>query len=151
MRAEALTRSQIAVLHLKHRECPFAANRFLAVISKCYAWGSSRGLLPEGHINPARGIERYKEHSRERYLTGEELARLGEALVQCETRFGPFAVSAIRLLALSGMRLGEVLSLRWEQIDFERGIATLPDSKTGRKPVLFECPCACRPSRAAAL
>jgi integrase len=43
-------------------------------------------------------------------------------------------------LALTGMRLGEVLSLQWKEIDFERGLAILPDSKTGRKPVLLNAP-----------
>ena len=59
MKADALTRAQVAALHSKFKDSPFAANRFLAVVSKCFSWGSNRGLLPEGHINPARGIERY--------------------------------------------------------------------------------------------
>jgi hypothetical protein len=59
MKAEALTRPQLATLHSKFKDSPFAANRFLAVISKCFAWGAARGLMPEGRINPARGIERY--------------------------------------------------------------------------------------------
>ena len=90
--AEALTRGQVATLHSKLRASPFAANRCLAVISKCFAWGSSRGLLPEGHINPARGIERYKEHARERFLTSEELSRLGDALREGETVGLPYEV-----------------------------------------------------------
>ena len=90
MRAEALTRAQIATLHSKFKDSPFAANRFLAVISKCFTWGSSRGLLPEGHINPARGVERYKEHARERFLTSEELSRLGDALREGETEGLPW-------------------------------------------------------------
>jgi integrase len=160
MKAEALTRAQIATLHSKFKVGPFAANRFLAVISKCFAWGSGRGLLPEGHTNPARGIERYKEHSRERFLTSEELARLGDALREGETiglpyaidesspkakhapkednrraMLDPFAVAAIRLLILTGARLREILHTRWDHIDFERGVIFLPDSKTGKKPI----------------
>jgi integrase len=45
----------------------------------------------------------------------------------------PFAVAAVRLLILTGARLNEVLRLRWEDIDFERGLLNLPDSKTGRR------------------
>ena len=160
MKAEALTRAQIATLHSKFKDSPFAANRFLAVISKCFAWGLGRGLLPDGHINRARGIERYKEHARERFLTGEEMARLGDALHEGETvglpyevddtkpnakhapkadkrrtKLDPFAVAAIRLLVLTGARLREILNARWEHVDFERGILFLRDSKTGRKPV----------------
>jgi len=157
MKAEALTRAQIATLHSKFKDSPFAANRFLAVISKCFAWGSGRGLLPEGHVNPARGVERYKEHARERFLTSEELARLGDALREGETEglpwrgefeskhtpkeenrrtvLDPFAIAAIRLLILTGARLREILDAQWQQVDFERGILFLPDSKTGPKPV----------------
>jgi integrase len=68
------------------------------------------------------------------------LSRLGDALAQCETRFGPYASGAIRLLCLTGARLNEVLALRWQEVDFERGIALLPDSKTGRKTVLLSAP-----------
>jgi integrase len=160
IKAEALTQGQVAALHSKFKESPFAANRFLAVISKCFAWGSGRGLLPEGHINPARGVERYKEHSRERFLTSEELSRLGDALREGETvgltyeidetkpkarhapkvdkrrtKLDPFAAAAIRLLILTGARLREILDAKWQHADFERGILFLPDSKTGPKPV----------------
>jgi integrase len=47
----------------------------------------------------------------------------------------PFAVAAIRLLVLTGARLREILHARWENVDFERGIIHLPDSKTGKKPI----------------
>ena len=47
----------------------------------------------------------------------------------------PFAVAAIRLLCLTGARLREILDARWEQVDLERGILFLADSKTGRKPL----------------
>jgi integrase len=165
IKAEALTRDQVAALHSKFKDTPSAANRFLAVISKCFAWGSGRGLLPEGHTNPARGIARYKEHSRERFLTSEELARLGDALRQGETiglpyaidesrpkakhapkednrraMLDPFAVAAIRLLILTGARLREILHMRWDHIDFERGVIFLPDSKTGKKPIYLSAP-----------
>jgi integrase len=160
MKAEALTRAQIATLHSKFKDSPFAANRFLAVVSKCFAWGLNRGLLPDGHTNPARGVERYKEHARERFLTSEELSRLGDALREGETiglpytidenspkakhapkadkrrtKLDPFAAAAIRLLILTGARLREILDAKWQHADFERGILFLPDSKTGPKPV----------------
>jgi integrase len=65
---------------------------------------------------------------------------LAIALAQCETRFGPYASGAIRLLCLTGARLNEVLALRWQEVDFERGLALLPDSKTGRKIVQLSAP-----------
>lgn len=44
----------------------------------------------------------------------------------------PFAIAALRFLILTGWREGEALGLRWDQVDFARGIAALPDTKTGR-------------------
>ncbi|MGH6794828.1 MAG: site-specific integrase [Methylocella sp.] len=93
-------------------------------------------------------------------MTSEELARLGDALLDAETVgiawdidetkpstkhaakaenrrtiLDPFAVAAIRLLILTGARLREILDAQWSQVDFERGVIFLADSKTGRKPI----------------
>jgi integrase len=76
-------------------------------------------------------LEKFKERKVERMLSTEELGRLGNALAAYDA--SPYAVAAIKLLAFTGARLGEVLSLRWDWIDFERGEARLPDSKTGAK------------------
>jgi integrase len=160
LKAHALTRSHLAALHISQADTPFAANRSLATISKCFSWGAQYGLLPEGHNNPAKGIWRYREHGRERFLTSEELSRLGDALREGETVglpykvdetkpkakhapkannrrtvLDPFAIAGIRLLILTGARLREILDAQWQHVDFERGILFLPDSKTGRKPV----------------
>ena len=121
-------------------------------------------LLPEG-TNPARGIDKFKESRRERFLTGEELERLGSAIREAETagipwavdeskpsarhlpipakrftRINPFAAAALRLLMFTGCRLREILNLRWEHVDLERGLLLLPDSKTGRKTVILNAP-----------
>lgn len=163
-KAEGVTRGQIATLHSKRRSTPYAANRALAVWSKLFSWAGKRGLLPDG-MNPAKGIERYREQGRERFLTSGELARLGEALRLGETEglpwrvkaagesakhvakpenrktvLDPFAAAAIRLLLFTGARLREILHLKWSEVDFERGIAFLSDSKTGKKPVYLSAP-----------
>jgi integrase len=160
LKAHALTRSHLAALHISQADTPFAANRSLATISKCFSWGAQYGLLPEGHNNPAKGIGRYREHRRERFLTSEELSRLGDALREGETAglpyevdetkpkakhapkannrrtvLDPFAIAAIRLLILTGARLREILDAQWLHVDFERGVIFLPDSKTGKKPI----------------
>jgi integrase len=49
----------------------------------------------------------------------------------------PYAVAAIRLLLLTGARLREILTLRWDFIDSERGLIFLPTSKTGRKTIVL--------------
>src|SRR5690606_28130956 len=96
------------------------------------------GLRPQGS-NPCRHVAPYPEPKRRRFLDSEELARLGAALDRMErTGAGPCdrqAVAAIRLLLLTGARAGEILSLRWEHVDDERGVLRLPDSKTGAKEI----------------
>jgi integrase len=129
------------------------------MIGALYGFAAKAGYVPEGY-NPTRGIEKFPERARERFLTSDELARLGDALRRGETvglpyaidesnpkakhapkkdnrraMLDPFAVAAIRLLILTGARLREILHTRWEEVDFERGVIFLPDSKTGKKPI----------------
>jgi integrase len=159
-KAEALSRAQVAALHRSMAATPYQANRTLAAISSLYSWGERHGYLPEGHGNPARKIGRYREQGRERFLTSDEMVRLGAVLVEGETiglpyevddtkptakhapkadkrrvKLDLFAIAAIRLLILTGARLREILHSKWEHVDFECGMIFLPDSKTGRKPV----------------
>ena len=156
---DKVTRQDVARLHSSLHETPVQANRVLAMLGAFYGFAAKAGYVPEGH-NPTRGIEKFPERARERFLTSDELARLGDALRQGETiglpyaidesnpkakhapkednrraMLDPFAVAAIRLLILTGARLREILHARWEHIDFERGVIFLPDSKTGKKPI----------------
>ncbi len=162
MNASHLTRAHLATMHAKMADGPYGANRFLAVVSILFAWAIDRGLLPEGHTNPAARIDRFKEQSRERYLTREEFARLRAALRMAESeglsydvdetkpgakhaaapenrcvKLDPYAIAAIYLLIMTGARLREILHAQWSQVDFERGVIFLPDSKTGKKPIFL--------------
>ena len=69
-------------------------------------------------------------------MSAAELARLGQAFEEA-ARTGklPIGIAALRVLALTGCRKGEILNLRWEEVDFENACLRLPDSKTGRKVV----------------
>jgi integrase len=159
LKATALTRAHVATLHFRMADRPYAANRAAAVWSKAFVWAADAGLIPEGH-NPAKGIKKYREQGRERFLTSEELARLGDALREGEivglpysvdgtkptakhaakadhrrVKLDQYATAALRLLILTGARLREILHAKWEQIDVERGLIFLADSKTGKKPL----------------
>ena len=84
-------------------------------------------------LNPCRRLEKYPEPGRERFLTPDELGRLGDALRTAD--ICPRAAAAIRLLILTGARLREILDAKWSYVDVERGVLFLPDSKTGKKTV----------------
>ena len=56
------------------------------------------------------------------------------------TVLSPFATAAIRLLLFTGCRLREILHLKWTDLDLDRGMLHLADSKTGRKSVVLSAP-----------
>ena len=123
-----VTRQDVAKLHHGLRSTPYQANRLLAVLGKMFNLAERWGLRPDGS-NPCRHVEKFAERKRERMLFPAELARLGDALTSYEG--SPFAVAAIKLLVFTGARLGEILHLEWSWVDFDRGEARLPDSKSG--------------------
>ena len=131
-----VTRADVNRLHHRFRDRPYQANRSLAVLSKMMNQAEAWGLRQDG-TNPVRHVKKYQEHKRERYLTGDELRRLGAVLSSAQTSSTetPFSLAAIGLLILTGARLTEILSLRWDYVDLANGLLRLPDSKTGAKLV----------------
>lgn len=82
--------------------------------------------------NPVRGVTQFADRKRERRLSDEEYGQLGAALREAEGAISPAALAATRFIALTGFRRGEVLSLRWIEIDLTHRTAALADTKTGR-------------------
>jgi len=136
-----VTRADAQRLHRSMATTPGAANRVAALMSKMLNLAEAWGLRGDG-TNPYRHIKKYPEKKRERFLSDLELRRLGRALDEAEHREVEFAsaIAAVRLLLLTGMRLGEVLTLRWDYFDTDRGVLWLPDSKTGPKMVVLGTP-----------
>jgi integrase len=125
-----VTRRHIADWHHRHLKKPGAANRVLALLSKMFSCAVLWGLRED---NPVRGVPRYKENKRTRFLSDAELARLGKVLreaEQNETEY-PSIVALFRLLVLTGCRAGELTNLKWPQVDFQSGAITILDGKTG--------------------
>jgi integrase len=163
MKVDKVSFSDIARIHLKWKKTPYQANRVLAVMASMYSFAAKRKFIPSG-FNPAHGLEKYAEEGRERFLSIEELERLGAAIREAETvgfawavddskssskhvpkenrrtTIGPHAAGALRLLLFTGCRLREILHLKWEHVDFERGLLFLPESKTGKKTVVLNAP-----------
>jgi integrase len=135
-RVTEVTRADIAKIHHDLRHIPYDANRCLEIISKMFSLAEMWGLRPEG-TNPRKHIKKYPEEKRERFLSAAELRRVGEVLREMEDEGVelPSAIVAVRLLILTGCRLGEIMTLKWEYVDFAGKALRLPDSKTGAKVV----------------
>ena len=147
------------------------ANRTLGLLGGILAFAIAEGVRSD---NPTHGVKRYPERRGERFLSPEELARLGETLAKAEIAAQELAgleaqradmnstkeradlrkriaekskeaesqtaISALRLLILSGCRKSEILSLKWREVDFAAGCLRLSDSKTGQKIVMLGAP-----------
>lgn len=135
-KVDEVTRQDIARLHRDLGHKPTQANRTIEVISKMFSLAAEWGHRPEG-TNPRKGVKKYPEKKRERFLSPAELSRVGEVLGEMETERVemPAAITAVRLLMLTGCRLNEIMQLKWEYVDFRLGLLRLPDSKTGAKDV----------------
>lgn len=142
IRVQDLSRADVGAFIRRYGNRPILANRLLALLSAFCTAAVRAGLRPDG-VNPCRHFPRFKERSRTRFLTGEELTRLGTAVTAAEAGHwtdgagkrlpaAPWqSIAAIRLLAVTGCRRGEILDLRWAEVDLERGQLRLRDSKAG--------------------
>jgi integrase len=114
------------------------ANRTIGMLGAILEFAVERGYRSD---NPARGVKKYREGRPARFLSNEEMARLGDALRDAEqAKVNLYAIAAIRLLLLTGCRKNEILSLKWTEVDFANGMLRLPDSKTGAKIVHLGAP-----------
>ena len=114
----------IHALHAGMKDTPYQANRVLALLSKMFSLAVNWGWRSD---NPVKGIERFHEERRERWLSDEELGRILEAL---ETHPNKRAANVVRFQLLTGARIGEVLSARWSDVGLERGVWTKPSHHT---------------------
>lgn len=107
---------------------PSSCNRFLAVFKTICSFAETRGLLEPGK-SPCLGVSSFKVHAqRERYLLQDEAQRL---MARLERNDRPEAL-ALRLLLLTGARKNEILKARWENVNLEQRLLTVPLSKSGK-------------------
>lgn len=155
--------TDVARFHADMRATPVAANRARALLSHMLNYAVQKGERPDVP-NPCRKVAKYPEQSRERFLSEQELGRLGAAILEAETvgvlwhpkpdkkvkhapkeenrriKIDAYSAAALRLLLFTGARLREVLHLKWEEVSFERGVLFLADSKTGKKTIVLNAP-----------
>ena len=124
-----ITRGKVEALHRSiGKEMPVQANRVLALLSTMFSKATIWGYLKTE--NPCKGIRKFKEVSRDRFLSAEELGRFFEALDLTEN---PAFKDFILLTLFTGARKSNVLGMRWKDIDFERSVWKIPGelSKNG--------------------
>ena len=126
----------MAELHYRLHKTPVAANDAVGALSRMFNRAEAWGLVPAGS-NPCRFVKKYRMRKLERFLTEEEFRRLGETLdtMEAEERIPVHAAAALRLLMLTGCRCGEIVGLRWKDVDLERNEIRLRESKTGPRTV----------------
>ena len=109
------------------------ATRTVGLLSGIFTFAVEHGYRKD---NPVHGVKRFPDARNKRYLLPIEMARLGDALQKAANNgANPNAIAAIRLLCLTGCRKGEILSLKWSDVDFERKCLHLVSTKTGDKEI----------------
>jgi integrase len=123
MKAADVQRHHVTSLHVGLRRIPYQANRTLGVLSKLFNLAEAWNVRPDGS-NPTRHVERYKERKRIRFLTPEELSRLGQTLAEGKDKGfeSAAAIAAFRLLLLTGCRLREIQTLQWSFVKGDQGV-----------------------------
>lgn len=123
------------IFKAKKRElAPATINRYAASLAAVITWAIKRRIAPKGMTHPCRSIERRPEHNEKtRFLSDDERRRLLEA---CRASTWPRLYLLVLLALTTGARKGELLGLRWGDIDLERAEASIATTKNGDPRVL---------------
>lgn len=113
-----------------------AATRALGLLGAIFQWGIGQGIVSS---NPVRGVSRFKDGKRKALLSDDQYRALGIALDTLAAKVTakevpvhhPYGLAAIRFIALSGVRKGEAINLKWSELDVASSCLRLQDSKTG--------------------
>jgi integrase len=116
-----VTQSQIE--DFMHQLSPGSARRIIGLTGAIFTYATKKGLR---ETNPVRGVETPKDNRKLRRMSVAEYAQLGRALD------GNAARDLFMLLAVTGWRSGEARLLRWSELDLDRKIANLGDTKSGQ-------------------
>lgn len=125
-----ISRADISAAHVRlGKNSIFVANRVIELLHTIFNKAIIWGYLPEKHGNPAWGIQSYRERPRDRFIKSHEMAPF---LAAVDAHPDIFVRTAIRLDLMTGLRVSELLKLRWDYIDLVQGELRLPDTKSGR-------------------
>jgi integrase len=131
LKAKDIARRDVVALlqEIVDRGAPIQSNRVLTCINRMFSWAVEVDML---EVTPCHRMKPLaKENRRDRVLTYEELRRFWTRLPECPVSL-PMR-QALRVQLLTAARIGEVLSMRWTDVDFDGGIWTIPaaNSKNG--------------------
>jgi integrase len=129
LRLKAIGKRDVEALHNSLKVTPYMANRVLSLLSKMFSLAIEWKWMAE---NPVRGVAKCAEEKRERWLSLEEMQKLQTALDSFKDQN---AANALRLLLLTGSRMGEVIKAEWDQFDLSTGVWTKPSHNTKQKRV----------------
>lgn len=122
-------------LHARMHGTPAAANQAIILLGAIMKSCETTGLRPKGS-NPCQSIQLYTQRARSRVATSTELARLDAVLADPESLdVWRGYVDAFRLLLLTTCRVSEIVNLTWSEVDIDRSILALRDSKSGARTV----------------
>lgn len=109
-------------------------NRYASAIGAVFTWAIKRRIAPKGFVHPVRGIEQRRESpGKTRFLSDDERARL---LSACKASKWPRLYLLVLLALTTGARRGELLGLRWGDVDFAHRVIHIAYSKNGDPKVL---------------
>jgi integrase len=111
-------------------------NKYIVLLSTIFKQAALWGYRPR-NSNPCEEISKDIDGKMERFLSIEELERLEKTLIAKEIKAlaSPYTINAFRLLMYTGCRRGEIMSLKWEEVDFADRCLRLNDSKTGKRTI----------------
>lgn len=127
MKVESIDKRTIEMLHLRLSDTPYKANHVLALLSKMFSLAESWGWRVG---NPVRGIQKYQEEKRDRWLNEEEIQHLWAVLDKYPKHLTAYI---FKFLLLTGARKSEAMQATWDQFDLEKGIWTKPSHLTKQK------------------
>jgi len=132
-RLDSITRPEV-ISWFQHCSAtsPGGANRALDILSHMLGMAAKWGYLPAGWINPAARVRRNRRKIVGTFLSHDQMASLG-AVLAVRMEQGCIAASLLRLLSLTGLRVGEAIDLEWRDVLPDR--LRLRDSKTGPRDV----------------
>lgn len=133
-RLSTIKQSHVRTLHATiGRNRKYEANRMLSLLGAMFSKGIDADDMGFEGPNPARGVDRFPEEERDRFLHPDEVGKFFEAL----EKQPPLMRDYFKLALFTGARRGNVQAMRWAELNLERGEWRLPDTKANEAQTVY--------------